>query len=156
MGTNHYFQKGPCPCCGHAPEPIHLGKSSFGWTYALHIRPECEVRTLNDLVKWLKDELGQFKSPQQYWPRIADEYGSTLSLDEWLGVVTGRGVDRGWPDNWWDQGVAGRSWYTSEEDFHRKNHSERGPNGLLRRRVNGEYCIGHGEGTWDYCVGEFS
>jgi hypothetical protein len=36
------------------------------------------------------------------------------------------------------------------------NYSERGPNFLLRHRVNGRHCIGHGPGTYDYIAGEFS
>ena len=47
-------------------------------------------------------------------------------------------------------------WYSSQADFHEKNHSEDGPNGLLRHKIDGTHCIGHGEGTYDYTIGEFS
>ena len=36
------------------------------------------------------------------------------------------------------------------------NYAEPGPNGLVRAKINGVHCIGHGEGTWDYITGEFS
>ncbi len=45
--------------------------------------------------------------------------------------------------------------YLGEADFHIKNQSFRGPNNLLRHKIN-RYCIGHGAGTWDLIVGEFS
>lgn len=46
--------------------------------------------------------------------------------------------------------------YINEEDFHKCNQSERGPNGLLRHKIDGKHCISHGQGTWDCIVGEFS
>ncbi len=30
------------------------------------------------------------------------------------------------------------------------------PHGLSRHDIDGRFCIGHGEGTWDYMLGEFS
>ncbi len=40
----------------------------------------------------------------------------------------------------------------------KRDYSEgvEGPNGLTRRKIDGTHCIGHGEGTWDLCIGEFS
>jgi len=36
------------------------------------------------------------------------------------------------------------------------NQAEPGPDGLARHKVNDGHCIGHGEGTWDLIIGEFS
>jgi hypothetical protein len=33
---------------------------------------------------------------------------------------------------------------------------EEGPNGLIRHLIDGRFCVGHGEGTWDLINGEFS
>ena len=52
----------------------------------------------------------------------------------------------------WDDSYGYNSW----EHFHAENNSERGDNNLLRHRVDGRHCVGNGEGTWDYIIGEFS
>lgn len=66
---------------------------------------------------------------------IEDEYGFSVSPAEMLATITERrfsGVHR--------SGVTGQP----------------GPNGLRRCTIDGRHCIGHGEGTWDILVGEFS
>ena len=37
-----------------------------------------------------------------------------------------------------------------------QNNAEHGPNGLVRSKIDGHHCIGHGAGTWDLEVGDFS
>jgi hypothetical protein len=61
-------------------------------------------------------------------------------------------VDR-YSDVWFDE----KKWglYRDEAHFHLINQSCRGPNNLLRHQI-GRYCVGHGAGTWDLIVGEFS
>ena len=151
MGTNFYFLQGglePCPTCGHQEEPerLHIGKSSRGWCFSLHVIPD---KGLNSLEDW-KD---------LFWGvsgRIENEYGEPLSAMQMLGLITERGIDKEWGERWWDYSFLGRqSPYTSEADFHQKNGSERGPNNLLRHRIS-QHCIGHGEGTWDLIPGKFS
>jgi hypothetical protein len=46
--------------------------------------------------------------------------------------------------------------YGTEAEWHRRNYSERGPNGLSRSKVDGHHCISHGDGTWDMIKGYFS
>lgn len=31
-----------------------------------------------------------------------------------------------------------------------------GPNNLLRNQIDNRFCVGHGEGTWDYIIKDFS
>lgn len=50
----------------------------------------------------------------------------------------------------WD-GFAIRS-----DTFLHQNHAVMGPNNLCRSEIDGIHCIGHGDGTWDYHIGEFS
>ena len=45
--------------------------------------------------------------------------------------------------------------YDSWEDFYRSNCAEPGLNSLVRAKLN-QYCIGHGNGTYDYFLGDFS
>jgi hypothetical protein len=142
MGTNYYLyekQNEPCPTCGHCDEaePLHIGKSSAGWCFSLHVIPE---RGINDLEDW-----------EALWSRpgcvIKNEYGETLTPDEMKLCITERGriglassVPYGY-----------RSWH----EFYTSNQAKLGPNGLVRHVV-GRHCLKHGEGTWDCITGEFS
>lgn len=65
---------------------------------------------------------------------IEDEYGQEVSMKKMLDVITNRS-------------------HSSEpyEGFYEENHALPGPNGLARSRD----CTRHGEGTWDYCIGDF-
>ena len=142
MGTNYYLhQKPDCECCGRPYEPLHIGKSSHGWCFALHVDPEAGINTIDDWrPRWT--EQGAF---------IHDEYGETISIAEMELIIAARLGRTDWDGKpWWG------SFYTSESDFHAKNYSERGPNGLLRHRIDGQHCIGHGDGTWDHITGSFS
>jgi hypothetical protein len=69
MGTNYYLveQEEKCPHCGRADEGkrLHIGKSSAGWVFALHVIPE---EGLNCLLDWER----KFQEPG--W-KILDEYG---------------------------------------------------------------------------------
>lgn len=128
MGTNFYWhEKPPCEHCGHQPEGRHIGKSSAGWCFSLHVYPD---EAINDLPDWQRlYEQGE----------IRDEYGVVLSAEEMTGRITHRGWSRP-PDDSFSYAA---------------NHAMAGPNNLVRHQING-HCIGHGEGTWDLIVGEFS
>lgn len=84
MGTNYYLSKDgppPCPTCGHSmakEERHHIGKSSSGWNFALHVMPG--TRTLE---AW-----------ERAWAlpgyRIENEYGDTLTPEQMLKVIKDR------------------------------------------------------------------
>jgi hypothetical protein len=119
MGTNYYLHfKG---------EKIHIGKSSGGWCFALHVYPEHGIRDLDDWVQAFK------------YGTIFNEYDDPISVDGMMWTITDR------------------KWHSEDftDDFLEANQAERGPNGLLRSQI-GRGCIGHGSGTWDLIVGEFS
>jgi hypothetical protein len=94
--------------------------------------PEENINTWQD---WL-DMFANYK--ESY---IKDEYGQRISLPEFISIVT----ERKWK----------RKTEWNIDDL-RRNSAEPGPNGLVRHLVNGVHCIGHGEGTYDYIIGEFS
>ncbi len=125
MGMNYYLHtKPPCECCKGAYGRLHIGKSSAGWCFALHVIPEEEINDLEDWrVLW-----------SQPWARIEDEYGDPVSADMIEDIITER---------------------VTEQHFHQKNHSQLGPNGLLRHAI-GNGCVKHGDGTWDCIEGDFS
>jgi hypothetical protein len=139
MGCNYYAKLDVCPHCGRADEEntLHIGKSSGGWVFSLHV--DTELTSLQDWIKFLLAE------PVQ----IVDEYGREVTFQELMNVIRDRTWDRvpvEYPNKW----------YKSEQEFLDKNQAEWGPNGLLRSRVDGSHCVGHGEGTWDLIRGEFS
>ena len=137
MGTNYYHHEmAPCDHCGAESPRRHIGKSSAGWVFALHVSPEDGIV---DLPDW-----------QRLWERsgvISDEYGETISpVDMWQRIaVRGSGTPKPKPYG-----------YDSWDEFHRRNHSLiDAASGLLRSRINA-HCIGPGAGTWDRMIGEFS
>ncbi len=91
MSTNYYFHKpdeAPCGACGRGHDPLHIGKSSFGWTFALHVIPELGLNDWPDWERFLRDTDGE----------IRDEYQETLSLDDLREIVTNRSWRYGDPN----------------------------------------------------------
>lgn len=131
MGTNYYLRSKPCPCCGHSKEERHIGKSSFGWCFALHVYP---ADGIENWEKWQTLIEGEGVV-------IVNEYEESVPAKFMVEIITER--MRETPSQ-------------MTPDQLRANQAEYGPNHLLRRRVDGRYCIGHGEGTYDYIVGDFS
>lgn len=130
MGTNYYLYGVPCPCCGNRPPPYHIGKSSAGWYFTLHIDPAKGISGLDDIMA-LCEKPGAL---------IRDEYGDAVPLSKLRSIIT----DRMWKTS------------PSSDIFLPQNKAEIGVNGLVRMLVDGQFCIGHGPGTWSLCLGEFS
>lgn len=86
MGTNYYLKEpdtNVCDCCRHSDpgRELHIGKSSAGWVFSLHIYPELGI---NDLENWV-----------YWWTKgtITNEYGETLSPGEMMHIIQNRGPD---------------------------------------------------------------
>lgn len=146
MGTNYYLVRdgaNKCEHCGRSDnqEKIHIGKSSAGWCFSLHVIPEMNINSLDD---WKRELVSG---------TIKNEYGDTIPFYELIANITDRGHGVPFEEREWGGGFHP---YINEADFHAKNHSQRGPNGMLRHRIDGAHCVGHGEGTWDYIIGDFS
>ena len=149
MGTNFYWHSEPpkgCEHCGHAAEAqeiLHIGKSSAGWCFSLHVIPE---KAIFDLENWE----AYFSIPGSV---IRDEYGEVRTKDEMLHIITKRGTGdkKAKLGKWWEP------YYKSEDDFHEKNHSApcELDRTLVRHKI-GNHCVGHGSGTWDLIEGDFS
>lgn len=145
MGTNYYAEvekTSTCECCGAHKNvtELHVGKSSAGWCFSMHVHPEHGINNFNDWVVILKNAT------------IRDEYHDSISFDRMIDIITKREGHRSF-DNWsYDSRIFP---YRDEQDFHNRNQSERGPNNLLRHRI-GDFCVGHGEGTYDYIARDFS
>jgi hypothetical protein len=129
VGTNYYYQdKPPCGCCGRPFGDLHIGKSSAGWCFSLHVIPEEDINSLED-----------WKRRWKTGGVIVDEYGERLTPEEMLRVITERH----------------RIHPMSEHFDWSRNHAEPGPGNLARHAI-GRYCVGHGDGTYDLIPGEFS
>jgi len=49
LGTNYYWQESePCAACGRGYEQVHVGKSSAGWCFSLHVSNHCVDRAPED------------------------------------------------------------------------------------------------------------
>ena len=140
MGTNYYLQNGICQCCHKPDSTRHIGKSSGGWCFSLHVYPEEGINNLDD---WKK----LFAKPNI---AILNEYDEEVSVEEMLTIITKR--------KWRPRDEFPNPFYrcATWEEFHRRNYSQDGPNNLLRHQILKDHCIGHGEGTYDYIVGDFS
>ncbi len=147
MGTNYYLHFDVCPCCGNPERKLHIGKSSCGWCFGLHViddKWDDDAPKIRSLADW-----------QALWndsaSEIYDEYGRAVTPQAMLGTIAERdGYSKG--EKTWDKTPSG---YNSWEHFHQQNYSEPGPNGLLRHRI-GEHCLAHGDGTYDLIPGDFS
>lgn len=79
MGTNYYvIPQPPCEHCGRAYEARHIGKSSYGWAFGLHVYPEEGIANLSDWKTCLDGK------------RIIDEYGRDISVQEMLDIIERR------------------------------------------------------------------
>jgi hypothetical protein len=131
MGTNYYLHEKVCAHCGAGPEPKHIGKSSAGWYFALHVIPEENINSLDDwIARWSKPDA------------VIRSSGEKVSPAEMLKIIT----QRGRPDSP-DLRRPHDAWYQS-------NDALPGINNLARSKLFG-HCIGYGEGTWELYIGEF-
>lgn len=145
MGTNYYLEsRATLPLVFGRPR-IHIGKSSGGWCFSLHVYPDSDIGRPADLEQWAILMDGAVANGSAL---IIAETGTVLTVSEMLEMITVRSWDR--------KMVYPNSHYASESEFHRLNHSEPGPNGLVRHKIDGTHCIGHGSGTWDLIIGDFS
>jgi hypothetical protein len=131
MGTNYYLKKDVCPICGTPKEVMHIGKSSSGWCFALHVYQFPEEGPMS-LLGW---EL-MWEHPHTV---IENEYGDRVEPDEMRSIITERGGYNEPTKEWLEQ-----------------NYAVPGPYKLARVKIDNVHCIGHGEGTWDLIIGEFS
>lgn len=130
MSTNYYWHEKPAPCdkCGHdEAKAIHIGKSSLGWVFMLHVDPEESLHTLEDWIdRWA--EPGS---------RIMSEHGTLTSSEKMEDIIT-------------DRENTSEQWNLSKM---LANQASAGPNGLYRGNRN---LAPIDNATYDLVEGEFS
>jgi hypothetical protein len=144
MGTNYYWHPaGYCDACDRPKgDGVHIGKSSGGWVFALHVYPDDvfhEELPRETRITSLDDWRALFDRPGSV---IVNEYGDRVTAADMVKTIT----ERSW-DGWSPHRRPGRTNAAT---------GATGPNGLRRSAIDGFHTIGHGEGAWDLCVGEFS
>lgn len=134
MGTNYYLKSDePFDGLGFDTTTIHLGKSSSGWHFSLHVYPKQGISNWNN---WMVLLLVAIEGDGAF---IENEYGEKISFASFYDTVVNR---------------KGRGTEDCTEAFLKSNYTERGYAGLLRHALLKGYCIGHSEGTYDYLIGE--
>lgn len=113
MGTNYFISLGSdktCDHCGHTVEAkkFHIGKSSAGWCFGLHVEPNDKEHPQN-----LDDWREAFDAGV-----ITNEYDEVIRADVMIHTITQR------------------------------------TRNLSRHQLD-EYCVGHGDGPFDYISGYF-
>lgn len=135
MSTNFYLHAPACSHCGQEPhKPLHLGKSSAGWCFGLHVYPEKDLNDWHDIwshISFLTEE-------KDY--EIRNEYGERIESGLFFTIV-------------WDR--SGKPEKLIDRQWLEENHAVPGPFGLARHKIDGR-CIGHDGGPFDYIIGEFS
>jgi len=130
MSTNYYWFANP-ECA-----PIHVGKSSYGWCFSLHVARTDDSQEYRDgLPLDLDGWRALFARPGSF---IRDEYGGTVTAEDMLSIITQRS----------------RPKWTADGDWCDQNFASRGPNNLARL-THGHGRPGPDNETWDYCYGDF-
>lgn len=152
MGTNYYWihRENVCSKCRRADEiRLHIGKSSMGWCFSLHVYPTEEDHHEGCRPKEpIKNLEGWEKMFAIEGSHIENEDSVVITPEEMVNIITRKLM----PLRTIGQKPYG---YSSWGAFHEENDSQLGPKGLLRHRRS-HYCIGHGEGAWDLLIGDFS
>lgn len=73
MPLNYYLYK-------TMDNPIHIGQSTYGWCFALHVYPEKGINTFDDWKEILEQDSAEIK----------DEYDNIIPLVNLLNVITSR------------------------------------------------------------------
>lgn len=84
MGNNYYLHRDVCSLCKRGSDILHIGKSSYGWLFSLHVEdPNPVDPTPSTLEEWIK----LLSDPQNV---IKDEYDIEVSLEEFLKIIKDR------------------------------------------------------------------
>lgn len=68
MGTNYELRRNICPTCSHSRDTLHIGKSSWGWTFTFQGHEDPPIRSAED---WRRE---MYKGGE-----IFDEYGEHIT-----------------------------------------------------------------------------
>lgn len=89
MGTNYYLvEADECLHCGRKAERgLHIGKSSYGWAFALHVYPEGADWESGEPAPRNFEEWKTFFREK----KIINEYGESIPEQSMISIITERG-----------------------------------------------------------------
>lgn len=135
---------------------ILIGEHNSGWCFGLHVYPDQHIKTLNDWIEIFN--LLDVKNESIVYVEDNGNEINECRIDIYnLKSVIKDGYSLESPKKIFNDCKFIKSFYRDYEDFLNRNNLIEGPNNLLRRRIDGNYCIGHGEGNFafDYINGNF-
>lgn len=141
MGTNYYLVTKKRPEIERKifhmlSDGIHIGKSSYGWCFSLHVYPEHGINNLTDWEALIESSKGN----------IYNEYSDSIDKHDFIYDII---YNRKWA------GTIRNPDDIQNQKFLDMNNAQEGPNNLLRSKIDNIHCIGHGYGTYDYIIGDF-
>jgi hypothetical protein len=92
MGTNYYLHRNVCDHCKRGDPPLHIGKSSAGWTFSFRgYRSEWDAESIGRKIVCETDWRVFLEESVKAGCVVRDEYGRDVSLSElWSWVNTKR------------------------------------------------------------------
>jgi len=90
MGTNYYANVKPCKCCKKPEKQMHIGKSSYGWTFTFHAVDEWESidkKPINSWKRWQE----VLSSPDI---TITNENDEDVSMEDFRKLVESKKKER--------------------------------------------------------------
>jgi hypothetical protein len=142
MGTNYFLTFNGTMMdrlVENSVKELHIGKSSMGWCFGLHVIPELGLNSLRDWYRVLSKKQNV----------ITNEYREVISIASMLAIITERRSNFKAPE------IKTASDQQDLDRYLHANHAALGPNGLLRHKRD-SLCIGHGTGPWDLMNGDYS
>jgi len=91
MGTNYDIKYKICDKCGRYDE-LHLGKSSYGWRFALQANNFEYYKDWREMKIWLKKMCKNNKG------KIYDEYDEEVGLEEFITLVESKQLTKQYVD----------------------------------------------------------
>lgn len=130
---------------------IHLGKSSSGWRFSLHVYPEIGIMNWNDVLN--KIVLNSIE--------ILDEYGDAIPVQDFIRIATDRKSHKAeFPIKVCPRGKRLGEWIEvwSDDEYFEQTGYRLDKHGLNIHPIDRDHCIGNGSEneTFDYIVGNFS
>lgn len=130
MGINYYVAIDTCSHCGRPERTLHIGKSSRGWVFALHVGKNEDDATPRTWCSWLR--LLTTRPVHIY-----DEDGTTVTLEQLKEIVLER------------VGAPGGHTILENTEFDARLF-------LYRHKIDDRHCLAHGSGSYDLITGDFS
>jgi hypothetical protein len=110
VGTNYYLKKKACECCGlrDDTQTIHVGKSSYGWSFSFHGIPG-KIESEKDWKKKMEDEsfelvneYGEVVDHKWFWELVDNKRDDKNHTKYCREDDEGFSREHGYRDCWYD------------------------------------------------------